>query len=172
MRLDGTWLAQRIVELVEPAVVIEPLPVEQAAQQHHRLIEPIQTLPETGPEIDAERIVLALEPGAADAQDGATARDVVQRRGELGGVTRVAERVGPDHQPEADTLGDRTETREDHPALERGLFPRPEDREQVVPGPDRIPAHVVGRDGRVAKPGPVGLLGPDLEPEPHRHQSL
>ena len=58
--------------------------------------------PELAEEVDAEGVVLALEPGAADAEHGPAARDVVERRGELGGEPGVAERVGPDHQPETD----------------------------------------------------------------------
>ena len=44
------------------------------------LVEPVQPLADAGPEVDPEGVVLALEPGAADAEDRPAARDVVQRR--------------------------------------------------------------------------------------------
>ena len=44
----------------------------------------------------------ALEPGAADAEDGPAVADVVERRRELRGEPGVAERVRADHQPEPD----------------------------------------------------------------------
>ena len=72
-----------------------------------RLVEPVEPLAEAGPEVDPERLVLALEPGAADAEDGPAARDVVEGRRELGRQPRVAERVGADHQPEPDPARDR-----------------------------------------------------------------
>ena len=149
MGLHGPWLAQRVVERVEPALVTEPLPVEQPAHQHDRLVEPVEPLAD-GREVDAVGVVLALEPGAADAEHGPAAGDVVERRRELGDVPGIAERVGPDHQPETDVAGDRAEPGQHAPALEDGLLPRAEDGHQVVPRPDRIPAGIVGGDGRVA----------------------
>ena len=63
--------------------------------------------PTPEPEVrDPERLVLALEPRAADPEDRPAARHVVERRGELRGEPGVAERVGADHQPEADPARD------------------------------------------------------------------
>ena len=84
----GRGSHERVVERVGRAVVAEPLPVEQAAHQHHRLVEPVEAPAGGLAERDPERVVLALEPRAADAQDRAAARDVVEGRGELGRVAR------------------------------------------------------------------------------------
>ena len=100
LRLDRTRRAQRVVERVEAALVAEPLAIEQAAHEHDRLVEPVEPLARAAEELDPEAVVLALEPGAADAEHGPAVRDVVERRGELGGQARVAERVRADHQPE------------------------------------------------------------------------
>ena len=82
--LDRPRLAQRVVERVEATLVAEPLAVEQPAQEHDRLVEPVEPLAGAGEEVDAEGVVLALEPRPADAEHGPTARHVVERRGELG----------------------------------------------------------------------------------------
>ena len=39
-----------------------------------RLVEPVEPLAEAAAEVDPEGVVLALEPGAADAEDRAAAR--------------------------------------------------------------------------------------------------
>ena len=98
MRLDRARLAQGVAHRVARPVVTELLAVEQAAHQHDRLVQPAEALAGARPEIDAERLVLPLEPRAADAEHGPAVRDMVQGRGELGGQARVAERVRPDHQ--------------------------------------------------------------------------
>ena len=98
----GPRLADRVTHRVARPVVIDPLAVEQPADQHDRLVQPAETLAEARPEVDAEGLVLALEPGATDAEHRAAAGDVVERRRELGRQPGVAERVGPDHQAETD----------------------------------------------------------------------
>ena len=168
--LDRTRRAQRVVHRVEAALVAEPLAVEQPAHEHDRLVEPVEPLARAAEELDAEAVVLALEPGAADAEHGPAARDVVERRGELGGQPRVAERVRADHQPEPDPRRHGAEPGQHAPALEDRLLPRPEDGHQVVPRPDRVPARRLGGEGRIAEARPVGLLRPELQPETgHRH---
>ena len=166
--LDRPRRAQRVVERVEPALVAEPLPVEQPAQEHDRLVEPVEPLARAVEEVDAERVVLALEPRPADAEHGPAVRDVVEGRGDLGQQARVAERVGTDHQAEADPRRQRAERGQHAPALEQRLLPRPEDGHQVVPRPDRIPVGGLGRERGVAHARPVGLLAPELEPEAGR----
>src|SRR6476620_3984084 len=120
--------------------MLDALTVEQPAHQHPRLVEPADALAGRGAERYPERLVLAFEPGGADAEDRATTRHMVERRRELGRHARVAERIGADHQSEAYVLGDRAEGGQCAPALEDRLLPWPEDGEQVVPGPHRIPA--------------------------------
>ena len=97
---------------------------------------------------------------------------VVECRGELGGEPRVAERVRADHQAEAHALRDRPEGRQRRPALEDGLLPGPEDRHQVIPGPDRVPAGFLGGERGVAEPGPVRGLRPELETESGGHRRV
>ena len=161
---------ESVVERVEAALVAEPLAVEQPAHEHDRLVQPVEPLAVPGEEVDAVGVVLALEPRATDAEDGPPARQVVERRGQLGRVARVAERVRADHEPEPDARRDRGEARQDAPALEDRLLPRPEDGHQVIPCPDGVPARLLGGEGRIAEARPVGLLRPELEPEA-RHSS-
>lgn len=49
--------------------------------------------------------MLLFEPGGADAEDGATTRDVIERGGELCGERWLAEGVRADHQADAHVLG-------------------------------------------------------------------
>ena len=72
--LDRPRRAQGVVERVEAALVAEPLAVEQAAHEHHRLVEPVEPLAGARAEVDAVGVVLTLEPGAADAEDGPAVR--------------------------------------------------------------------------------------------------
>ena len=74
--------------------------------QVHGLVEPVQTVADARAEVDAERGVLGLEPGAADPEHGPPAGQVVEGRDLLDHQRRVAERVGPDHQPEGRALRD------------------------------------------------------------------
>src|SRR5262245_35948460 len=57
LRLERPRLADRVVERVEAALVAESLAVEQPAQHHDRLVEPVEALAEPGPEVDPERLV-------------------------------------------------------------------------------------------------------------------
>ena len=73
--LDGTRLDQRVVHPVRGALVVRDLlAVEQPPQEPHRLVEAVEPLPEARSEVDPEGLVLALEPGAADAEDRPAAR--------------------------------------------------------------------------------------------------
>src|SRR4029079_805437 len=137
--------------------------------EHDGLVEAVEPFADGG-EVDAIGVVLALEPGATDAKDRPALREVVERRRDLGEVAGIAERVGPDHEPEADPAGEGSEPRQDAPPLEDRLLPRPEDGQEVIPRPDRVPARVLGGESRVAEARPVGPLRPELEPE-SRHES-
>jgi hypothetical protein len=167
-------LAERVVHPVEPAVVVvDPLTVEQAAKQHDRLVEPIEAFTEPlSPCLEPEGIVLALEPRAPDPEDRPAAADLVEGRGELRGEPRVAERVRADHEPERWSGRDRRETCEGRPALEDRLLPRPDDRVQVVPGPEAVDAGLFGPERRVADGLPRARLGPQEHTEFHVHRSI
>ena len=168
---DGQVLRQRaggqqgVVEPVEPARVAEALAVEQAAHDLDGLVQPVETLAHGRPEVDPEGLVLPREPGPADPEDRPPAGHVVQRRRELGRVTGVAEGVRPDHQPHAHPRGPRRDRAHREPALQDRLLPRPEDRVQVVPGPDGVPAGFLGGDCCPDESGPVRRLAPELGPE-------
>src|SRR4051794_20609546 len=159
VRLDRTRLAQRVVEPVEAAFVAEPLAVEESADEHHRLIEPVEPLTDRR-EVDGVGLMLAGETGGTDPQGRAAHGEGVERRGELRDVARIAERVGADHEPESNAAGEGSEAGKDAPAFEDGLLPRAEDRREVVPCPDAIPAHIVRGEGGVAEARPVGSLCP------------
>ena len=165
--LDGARGADCVVERVDRAPVIEPLAVEQAPHQRHGLLQAIQPLAGPTPEVDAEGVVLTLEPGPADAEDRPSARHMVQGRRQLGREAWVAERVGPHHQAEPDPFGQRPEAGHQGPALQDRLLPRAEDRKEMVPRPDRVPPVCLGVEGRVPECGPGGRLGPELKTEAH-----
>ena len=84
-------------------------------------------------EVDAVRVVLQLEPRAAETEDGAPAADVVERRRRLRHEPRVAERVRADEQAEPEAFGGHRPAGERRPALEDRLVRVAEDR--VAGGP-------------------------------------
>ena len=157
--------ADRVVERVEPALVAEPLAIEQPAHEHDRLVEPVETLAEAGAEVDA----VTRRARARTRRHRSREPPDRPRRGRGSSrawrSARVPERVRPDHQAEPDLRRQRPERVEHGPAFEDRLLPRAEDGHQVVPRPDRIPAGLLGREGRVAETRPIGLLRPELEPE-------
>ena len=69
----------------------------------------------------------SLEPGAADAEDGPPAADVVDGDHRLGHEGRVAERVGADEQAEARSFGGLRQRRKRGVALEDRLMAVAED---------------------------------------------
>ncbi len=168
VRLDGAGELGRIVESVGRAVVVDRLPVEQPPDDPDRLIEPVEPLAEAGPEVDPVGLVLALEPGAPDAQHGPSVADVVEGGGELGGQAWVPEGVRPDHQAEPYPAGQGGPGRQAQPALEDRLTPGTLDGEQVVPRPEAVPAGGLGGEGGRPDPGPVAGLRPELGTEPGR----
>ena len=170
MRLDRSRLGQRVVERVEPALVAEPLAVEQAPDQHHGLVEAIEAF--------------ADRPGSRCRRRHARVRTRRRRcpgspgrpRGGRGSSSSLATCPGlrnvlaPTIRPRRTRRVSGASAGEHAPALEDRLLPRTEDREQMVPGPDRVPAGVLGGEGRVTEARPIGPLRPELEPEA-RHES-
>ncbi len=164
---DRSRLAQRIVERVEPALVRDPLTVQEAADEHDGLVEAVEALAEPGPEIEAEGVMFPLEPAAADAQDGAPARYVVKGRRELRGEARIAEGVGGHHRAQVHPGRERRERRQRCPALELGARPVALVGQQVVVQPDGIETGRFSRQTRVAQCRPVGALDPVGRSESH-----
>ena len=165
--LDRARLAERVRRVGRTALVAEPLAVEQPPHDPDGLVESIQPLPEAGaPVLDPERLVLALEPGAADAEHGPPVADVVEGRRELRRQPRVAERVRPDHQPEPDPPRDRGRGRRAStsprgsaaPTARRSRGGDPTSR----PSPSRRPRP---RSAVSRNSGQRRLLRPELGPE-------
>ncbi len=166
-RLDGSWLADGVAHRVEAALVGHRLAVEQPADEPDRLVKPVQPLAEPGAEVDAEGVVLALEPATADPQDHPTVRQVVQGRGELGGQARVPERVGADEQAEPDALGQDGQGRQRRPALELGVARVALVGEQVVVDPERVPAGRLDRAAGRQQVRPGRPVDPERRSESH-----
>ena len=96
-----------------------------------------------------------LEPGAADAEDRASAGDVVEGRRHLRGERRLAERVRPDHQSDPDPLRGLGPGGQRQPALEDRTVGAADDRVEVVPRPERVVAEAVGAAAGFEQAGQV-----------------
>ena len=79
-----------------------------------------------GAELEAEAVVLELEPAGADAELRPAARDVVERRHFLGQQGRVAVGVARDQSGEPDSLGVLGQRRQQGVALEHFVLGGPE----------------------------------------------
>jgi hypothetical protein len=78
--LHGPWGDAERIEVVASAGLARHLAaVEERPDGLDRFGEPVESLPEPGSEIEAERRVLVLEPRTADAEDRAPAADVIDR---------------------------------------------------------------------------------------------
>src|SRR4029079_2794380 len=108
------------------------LAVEQAPDDRRGLVEPADTLTGTLAEREAVGAVLTLEPGRAQAEDRASAADVVQRRGELRGDGGRMEGVGADEEPETDMTRPGRPRAKDGPGLEDRLVGLALRRREVV----------------------------------------
>jgi hypothetical protein len=138
-------------------------PVEQRADRRGRLGEPVEALPEAGPEVEPEGRVLRLEPRAADAQDRAPIAHVVDRRERLHGDARVAEGVGADEQPEPDSRCRLRERGQRRVALEDRLVRVAEDRVHVVPGPQVVVSELLRALPGGEERRPVARLAPQVD---------
>ena len=127
--------ADRVGHLVEPALVGHGLAIEQPPDQPDRLVQPVQALAEAAAEVDAEGVVLPFEPATTEPEDRPAARDVVERRRELGGQPGVAERVGGHEQAQPHPLGQGRERGQGRPALELGIRPVTLVGEEVIVDP-------------------------------------
>ena len=160
-RLDRRRVVPHIGRVVPDAACGGARGPKHAVDQLHGLVQPVQPLADAAPEVDAEGGVLRLEPGAAQAQHRPTPGEVVEGRDHLDHERRVAERVGTHQQPQRRAGGHLAPAREHHVALEDRPGGRADDGVQVIPGPQRVVAQAVGRDGRATHRGPVGVLVPD-----------
>src|SRR2546423_11484212 len=103
------------------AVGRDGLAVEHATHCSDTLVEPAQPVARAVAEFEPVGRVLELEPRAADAEDCAAVRDVVDGRGHLRYESGIAERIRTDEQPKPDLLRCRGHAGEARPALVDGL---------------------------------------------------
>ena len=141
------------------------LAIEQPPDQSDRFVEPVEPFTEAGAEVEAERVVLALEPAPAEAEDEPSARQVVERRRGLGGQARVAERVGGHQEAEPAPGGQDGEGGQGRPALQLRIAGIALVGQQVVVDPDRIPAGGFGRQAGIAQVGQLVRLIQNAAPK-------
>ena len=129
------------VDLVVPALERHALAAEQPADDRERLLEARHRPVER----DAERAELRLVPAGADAEDEATAGDLVDRRGHARDESGRMERRRRDQRPQPHALGRRGERGERRPHVPRAaLRPAVAAVEHVVAEPQRVEARRFG----------------------------
>ena len=119
-------------------MVGDELAVEEAPDQPESFVEPIESSAWGHSEIEAKRFVLALHVSRAHAQHEPPVGDVVEGRGELGDVARIAECHGRHEDADAWRLGQRRERRQRRPAFELGLSPVAGIGQQMILCPERV----------------------------------
>ena len=103
MRDSGRWDVEASLHLVAVAGERHPLAAQHRDDDLQRLLELLEAIGERA-ELDAEGVVLELEPPGTDAQLGAAAGHDVERRDRLRQHRRVAVGVARDECPEAHRL--------------------------------------------------------------------
>ena len=126
---------------------------EQPAEEPDRLVEPVEPLAEPRAEVDAEGVVLALEPPAAEAEDEPAIGHVLDGRGELGGQPGVAKGVGGNKKAQSRSLREDGQRRQRRPALEFGVGRVALVGEQVVVDPEGVPAGAFGGETAARRSG-------------------
>ena len=101
MRDDRRGRVEGVLGPVALAVERGPLAAQHRDDDLQRLLQLLEAVGERA-ELDAERLVLELEPAGADAELGPPAGDDVERGDGLGQHGRVAVRVAGDEGAEAD----------------------------------------------------------------------
>jgi hypothetical protein len=164
--LDRRRLQPKVIECIASGGRARHLAtVQEDAGGRDGLGQPVETLAEASPEVEPERPMLWLEPGAAQAHHRPAPADVVDGRHRFHGEPGVAECVGPDEQSEADPLGRLGNGCQRRVALEDRLIGGAEDRQQVIPRPYMVVAESLGGLGGGEERWPVGGLAPQCDPE-------
>ena len=122
-----------------------------------RLLEVVQPRRD-GAERVAVLEVVALEPARADAEDRATAGDVVDRARHVGEQIRVAVGVAADERAELHALGHLRERGEQRPALEVRPVGIAVQRVEVIPDVDAVDAEILGAEPCLAELREAPLL--------------
>ena len=101
---DGRRLIDRVLHVVVLAIETRAFVAQHADDDLQRLFEFLEPVGE-GPELEAERLMLELEPACTDAELGATAGRNVERGDDLREQGRVAVGVAGHQRTEAHVLG-------------------------------------------------------------------
>ena len=152
---DRQLADRRRVELLEPRLD----PRQRVAQVAHAVGR--------GAELVAVLVVVALEPAGADAEDRAAAGDVVDRAVRVGQQLGVAVRVADHQRADLRALGDLGQRGQRRDALEVLAVGVAAQREEVVPGEDRVDAELLGLAPRPPHPVEVRVHGLDLDTDAH-----
>ena len=143
--LDRLGQAARIRDRVVLTAERHVVPAEHRPADLHRFLEPVEThlVPRV---LEPERIVLDVVPGAADAENGPTLRDDVERGDDLRQQPRVAVGHAGDERAELDPLGASGQRPEQRVGLEHRLVRTAErgQLEEVVHDPDRVETGLLG----------------------------
>jgi hypothetical protein len=153
-RLRGRRLDRDPVEREEPTREGGGSIGEQRAQRLHRLVGARPALARRHANRVEVRPALAAD---ADPQDHASARGVVERGKLLRDHARVPEREEDDPGAERDPFGHGGEDRQRDDDVQDGIAVR-----DVVAGPDRVVAELLGTDGDLAEETRVGGAADEL----------
>ena len=107
--------------------------------------------------------MLALVPGGAEAEDGAAVRHVIERRGHLREDRRVAIGVAGDERAEAHRRRERGPGGEELPGLEQRTPRVAVERDEVIPGPERVESEAVDEERCLAELRPGGVLRREVD---------
>jgi hypothetical protein len=161
----------------------DPLAAERAGLAAPRAMGDLECVLEEleavgpGPVFDAERLVLALVPGGAEAEVGSAAGQDVERPRLFHEDRRVAVRDAGHECPELHSRRGRGQVRQREPTFQDRVIP-PAELHEMVPDPDRIEPGCLGppADSREMLAHPGVAAGPfevvDLETELHRFAYL
>ena len=125
-----------------------------------------------GPEVVPVLGVIALEPARPDAEDEPAVPQLVDRPGHLGEQLGVPVRVAGDQAAEVRLAGVDRHRGEQRVRLVVGGVGIPVEREEVVPDPDAVGTHVVGRLPRGAQLVDRADLGMELDTDLETHLLL
>ena len=162
--LDRLRLAEGVGDRVVPAGERRALVVEERADQAARLTQ-LREPDRDGVERDAVHPVLGLMPGRAEPEDRAPARDVVERGGHLREDRGVPVGVAGHEHRDLHVLRDRTPGGEDLPALEVRTRRVADERDEVIPGHERVVAEPVHEEPVLAHLVPGDVLRVELDTE-------
>ena len=132
--------------------LLEPRP--DARHCRAELLQPARRRAELVPIL----VVVALEPARADAEDGASAGDVIDRARHVGEQLGVAVAVAADQRTDGYALGHLGDGGEQRPALEVLARRVAEQRIEMIPGIEDVDPDLLGLQRGATDIGVVGVL--------------